>query len=69
MKIISSLKNPAVQEARALSSVKDRARQRAFLLDGEHMVGEGLHMCPERVRCGKVLRRFNKRRRMFKWLQ
>ena len=51
MKNISSLKNPAVQEARALSSAKERARQGAFLLDGEHMVGEGLQMCPEQVRC------------------
>lgn len=50
MKTITSLKNPAVQEARALSSAKERARQHAFLLDGEHMVGEGLQMCPERVK-------------------
>lgn len=50
MKTITSLKNPAVQEARALASAKERARQRAFLLDGEHMVGEGLRMCPREVR-------------------
>lgn len=50
MKNITSLKNPAVQDARALATAKERARQRAFLLDGEHMVGEGLQMCPERVR-------------------
>lgn len=49
MKNITSLKNPAVQDARALATAKERARQRAFLLDGEHMVGEGLQMCPERV--------------------
>jgi len=49
MKNITSLKNPAVQDARALAAAKERSRQRAFLLDGEHMVGEGLHNCPERV--------------------
>jgi len=50
MKTITSLKNPVVQEARALANAKDRARQNAFLLDGEHMVGEGLTMRPEAVR-------------------
>ncbi|MBR6570493.1 MAG: RNA methyltransferase [Clostridia bacterium] len=50
MKSITSLKNPAVQDARALTAAKERSRQRAFLLDGEHMVGEGLHNCPERVK-------------------
>ena len=50
MKTITSLKNPAVQDARALATAKERSRQRAFLLDGEHMVGEGLQFCPERVR-------------------
>ena len=50
MKSITSLKNPAVQEARALTSAKERARQQSFLLDGEHMVGEGLQVCPERVK-------------------
>lgn len=50
MKNITSLKNPAVQDARALATAKERSRQRAFLLDGEHMVGEGLHVCPEKVR-------------------
>ena len=50
MKTVTSLKNPVVQEARALANAKDRARQQAFLLDGEHMVGEGLHVCPERVK-------------------
>lgn len=50
MKSITSLKNPAVQDARALAAAKERSRQRAFLLDGEHMVGEGLHSCPERVK-------------------
>ena len=50
MKNITSLKNPAVQDARALATAKERSRQRAFLLDGEHMVGEGLHNCPERVK-------------------
>lgn len=49
MKALSSLKNPAVQATRALDSARERARQGAFLLDGEHMVGEALHMCPERV--------------------
>jgi len=50
MKSITSLKNPAVQEARALANAKERARQQAFLLDGEHMVGEGLSMRPESIR-------------------
>ena len=50
MKTITSLKNPAVQEARALAAAKERSRQQAFLLDGEHMVGEGLSVCPERVK-------------------
>ena len=50
MKTITSLKNPAVQDARALDTAKGRAKQNAFLLDGEHMVGEGLQVCPERVR-------------------
>lgn len=50
MKSITSLKNPAVQEARALSAAKERMRQHAFLLDGEHMVGEGLSMRPQDVR-------------------
>lgn len=50
MKAITSLKNPAVQAARALRDGKERARQGAFLLDGEHMVGEALAVCPDRVR-------------------
>lgn len=50
MKSISSLKNPAVQQARALAFAKERARLQAFVLDGEHMVAEGLSVCPERVR-------------------
>lgn len=50
MKTVSSLKNPAVQAARALRDAKERAKENAFLLDGEHMVSEALHMCPERVR-------------------
>ena len=50
MRNITSLKNPAVQEARALANAKDRARQQAFLLDGEHMVGEGISMRPQDVR-------------------
>ena len=50
MKTITSLKNPAVQEAKALAASKERQRQHAFLLDGEHMVSEGLSVCPERVR-------------------
>lgn len=50
MKTVTSLKNPLVQEARALSAAKERSRQGAFLLDGEHMVGEALRMCPAAVR-------------------
>ena len=50
MKTITSLKNPAVQDARALAAAKERSRPRAFLLDGEHMVGEGLQVCPQRVK-------------------
>ena len=49
MKTVSSLKNPAVQAARALRDARERARQGAFLLDGEHMVGEALAACPDRV--------------------
>ena len=49
MKTVSSLKNPAVQAARALRDARERARQGAFLLDGEHMVGEALAVCPDRV--------------------
>ena len=49
MKTVSSLKNPAVQAARALRDARERARQGAFLLDGEHMVGEALAACPNRV--------------------
>lgn len=50
MKAIQSVKNPVVQSARALDSAKERKRQNAFLLDGEHMVGEALRACPSRVR-------------------
>ena len=49
MKTVSSLKNPAVQAARALRAARERARQGAFLLEGEHMVGEALAVCPDRV--------------------
>ena len=49
MKAVSSLKNPAVQAARALRDARERARQGAFVLDGEHMVGEALSACPDRV--------------------
>ena len=49
MKAVSSLKNPAVQAARALRDARERARQGAFLLAGEHMVGEALAACPDRV--------------------
>lgn len=50
MKTVSSLKkSPAVQAARALRDARERARQGAFLLDGEHMVGEALAACPDRV--------------------
>ncbi len=50
MKELTSLKNPIVQAARALDAAKERARQGAFLCDGEHMVTEALSVCPERVR-------------------
>ncbi len=50
MKTVTSLKNPAVQAARALRDAKERAGKNAFLLDGEHMVSEALHVCPGRVR-------------------
>lgn len=50
MKALTSLKNPAVQAARALAGARERARERAFVLDGEHMVGEALRACPQRVR-------------------
>ena len=46
---ISSVKNPAVAAARSLESAKERKKQGLFLLDGEHMVGEALNTCPERV--------------------
>ena len=49
MKAVSSLKNPAVQAARALRDARECARQGAFVLDGEHMVGEALAMCPDAV--------------------
>ena len=49
MKAVSSLKNPVVQAARALRDARERARQGAFLLDGEHMVSGALSMCPDRV--------------------
>lgn len=49
MKAVSSLKNPAVQAARALRDARERARQGAFLLDGEHMVSEALSVCPNLV--------------------
>lgn len=49
MKAVTSLKNPAVQAARALRDVRERACRGAFLLDGEHLVGEALSACPERV--------------------
>lgn len=47
--LITSTKNPAVLSAKALHAAKGRREQRAFLLDGEHMVGEALHACAERV--------------------
>ena len=49
MKNLQSVKNPVVQAARALDSARERKRQNAFLLDGEHMVGEALRACPQRV--------------------
>lgn len=50
MKSLQSVKNPAVQSARALDSARERKKQNAFLLDGEHMVGEALRACPQQVR-------------------
>lgn len=50
MRELSSLKNPVIQKARALVSGRDRAACGAFLLDGEHMVGEALSARPEGVR-------------------
>ncbi len=50
MKELTSLKNPVVQAARALETAKERTRQGAFLCDGEHMAGEALTVCPQRVR-------------------
>lgn len=50
MKSLQSVKNPAVQSARALDSARERKKQNAFLLDGEHMVGEALRACPRQVR-------------------
>ena len=50
MKTITSLKNPAVAAARALQTARERARAQAFVLDGEHMVGEGLTVCPRHIR-------------------
>lgn len=48
--LITSAKNPAVQSAKALQSAKGRREQQAFLCDGEHMTGEALRTCPEKVR-------------------
>ncbi|MDD3336394.1 MAG: RNA methyltransferase [Eubacteriales bacterium] len=50
MQEITSIKNPAVQSAKALCTAKARKEQNAFLCDGEHMVSEALAVCPERVR-------------------
>lgn len=48
--LITSAKNPAVQAAKALQSAKGRREQQAFLCDGEHMTGEALRACPEKVK-------------------
>ncbi|MEG1677983.1 MAG: RNA methyltransferase [Clostridia bacterium] len=50
MKELTSVKNPCVQAARELNTAHGRAEQNAFLLDGEHMVGEALARCPQKVR-------------------
>ncbi len=49
MPAISSSQNPAVAFARSLAQKKNRLRSGQTLLEGEHMVGEALRTCPERV--------------------
>lgn len=47
--LLTSTKNPVVQSAKALLTAKGRREQDAFLCDGEHMTGEALRVCPEKV--------------------
>ena len=47
--LLTSTKNPVVQSAKALLTAKGRREQDAFLCDGEHMTGEALRACPEKV--------------------
>lgn len=47
---LTSAKNPIVLAAKELQSHKGRQEQGAFLCDGEHMAGEALAVCPDRVR-------------------
>ena len=47
--LLTSTKNPIVQSAKALQTAKGRREQNAFLCDGEHMTGEALRACPEKV--------------------
>lgn len=50
MKSLTSVKNPVVQEAKALQTGKARKNANAFLLDGEHMVSEALRVCPAHIK-------------------
>ena len=49
-KELTSVKNPAVQAAKALQTAKGRREHSAFLCDGEHMTMEALQVCPDKVR-------------------
>lgn len=49
MKTVTSIKNPVIQAAKSLQTLKGRREAHAFLVDGEHMVSEALKECPERV--------------------
>ena len=49
MQPIRSAKNPVVALARSLTQRKAREESGLTLLEGEHMVGEALSTCPERV--------------------
>lgn len=50
MEALTSVHNLHVRAARELAVRKGRLSQRAFLCEGEHMVGEAFAMCPEAVR-------------------
>ena len=50
LKELTSVKNPTVQAAKNLQTAKGRREMNAFLCDGEHMTGEALQVCPEKVR-------------------